>query len=315
MLKFIIKRCVSAIPVLLIVITLIFFIMRIIPGDPVDMILGDQAEPEEVEALRKQLHLDEPYIVQFKDYVVETLSGNWGVSYFNNKDVFENIKGRLEPTIVLTLYSMTISVLFGIPFGVLAARYRNTVIDYSLTVFASLFASIPGFWLALMMIYKFGVDLKWFPVMGYVRIAEGGLWKSLYHMTMPAVAIGMESIAGISRYTRTMMLDVLTEDYVRTASAKGLSDRKVFYKHALKNALSPVVTVFAMNIAGMLGGSTITESVYNIQGVGRLAYDSLMRRDYNQESAIVIFLSMILIIVNILLDIVYKWLDPKVELD
>jgi len=315
MLKFIIKRVLSAIPVLLIVIALIFVLMRIIPGDPATLILGEDASPEDVENLRERMGLNDPMIVQFKDYFVDIFSGDWGTSLYNSKPVFGNIRDRMEPTIVLTLYSTIISVSIGIPFGILAARNRNSALDYVLTTVSVFGLSVPMFWLGIMMVYLFGVRLGWMPVQGYKTIADAGLGAALYHLTMPAVAIGFQHVASTSRYTRSTMLDVLENDYVKTARAKGLADNTVFYKHALKNALSPVVTTIGFSMASMLGGTAVSESVFNIPGMGKLAYDSLMRRDYPQEQAIILFVAAIFIVTNILMDIIYKWLDPRIELD
>ena len=315
MLKFILMRLFSAIPVLLIVVTLVFFMMRIIPGDPAAMILGDLASPEDLENLRQRMGFNDPLPVQYIKYVRDIAIGSWGNSYNNGKLVFDNIKDRLEPTIILMLYSTVISVCIGIPIGVIAAQYRNSSLDYLLTT-ASVFAlSVPMFWLGIMMVFLFGVQLMWFPVQGYVPIANGGLKNALYYLTMPSIAVGFQHVASISRYTRSTMLDVLNNDYIRTARAKGLAENRVMYKHALKNALSPVITLIGFSMAGMLGGTVVVEMVFNIPGMGKLAYDSLMRRDYNQEQAIILFIAIIFIFVNILMDIIYKILDPRIELD
>ena len=222
---------------------------------------------------------------------------------------------RMEPTILLMLYSTFLSVSIGIPFGIIAAKRRNSLADYSLTTISIFGTSIPVFWLGIMMIYLFGVKMMWFPVQGYIPIEKDGLWQSLYSLTMPSFALGFQHISSIARYTRSTMLDVMNNDYVRTARAKGLTETKVYYKHALKNSLAPVVTLVGFSMAGMLGGSVVTETVFNIPGMGKLAYDSLMRRDYTQEQAIILFVAIIFILTNILLDIIYKWLDPRIELD
>ena len=315
MTRFVIKRLLSAIPVLFIVITLVFFMMRIIPGDPASQIMGDDADPVMVEALREKMGLNEPLSAQYVHFIVNTLKGNWGTSLFNNLPVFQNIMDRLEPTLMLTIYSTVISVCIGIPFGIIAAKKRNSVLDYALTTSAVLGLSIPGFWLGLMMVFYLGVMKRWFPVQGYTYLAEGGLKASLYSLTMPAIALSVQHISSITRYTRSMMLDVLNNDYIRTARAKGLIENKVFYKHALKNALAPVITQIGISIAEMMGGSTVTETVFNINGMGKLAYDSLMRRDYPQEQAIIMFVAILFIFTNIVLDIIYKTLDPRIEFD
>ncbi len=315
MLKFVIKRILSAVPVLLIVISLVFFMMRIIPGDPARLILGDEAKQEDVDALRERMGLNDPLGIQFLNYLKDIVKGDWGDSLQNHKPVFKNIRDHLEPTILLTLYASTLAIIVGIPFGVLAAKKRNSFLDYTLTTTAVFGLSAPSFWVGLMMVFYVGVRLRWFPVQGYTPIASGGLRGALYSLTMPAIALSIQYLSSFTRYTRSMMLDVMNNDYIRTARAKGLAERKVYYKHALKNALAPVITTVGFAIAGMLGGATITETVFHIPGMGRLAYQSLMRRDYTQEQAIILFVAIIFVFTNILLDIIYKLLDPRIEFD
>ena len=315
MLKFTIRRLLSAIPVTLIVISMVFALMRIIPGDPTIMILGEDAEPQEYEELRDRMGLNDPLIVQYVRYMKDILTGDWGTSYYNQKPVFENIFSRWEPTILLTIYSTTLAVVIGIPVGVISARKRNSILDYTVTTVSAIGISAPGFWVGLMMVYLFGVQLRWFPVQGYTTIAEGGLAGALYSLTMPAMCLSLSHQATLCRYTRTMMLDVLNNDYIRTGHAKGLSEKVVYYKHALKNAAAPVVTNIGFAIASKLGGSAVIETVFNIPGVGKFAVESLGRRDYDQEQAIILFVSILLIFTNILLDIIYKMLDPRIEFD
>ena len=242
MLKFTIRRILSAIPVTLIVISMVFALMRIIPGDPTIMILGEEATPEEYAELRERMGLNDPLIVQYVRYMKDILTCNWGVSYYNQKPVFENIFSRWEPTILLTIYSTTLAVVVGIPIGVIAAKKRNSILDYTVTTVSAVGISAPGFWIGLMMVYLLGVKLQWFPVQGYTPIAEGGLGGALYSLTMPAFCLSLSHQATLCRYTRTMMLDVINQDYIRTGHAKGLAEKVVYYKHALKNAVAPVVT-------------------------------------------------------------------------
>ena len=244
----------------------------------------------------------------------DIVSGNWGNSYHNGRPVFENIRKRLEPTILIVVYSTVISVVLGITLGILSARFHNSFLDYTLTTVSVFGLSVPMFWFGVMLLFLFGVRLRWFPVQGYRTIAEVGLLGSLKYLTMPSVAVGLQ-MASITRYTRSMMLEALGNNYIRTAHAKGLSERVVFYKHALKNALSPVVTTIGFSMASMLGGTVVAEMVFNIPGMGKLAYDSLIRRDYPQEQAIILFMTIVFVAVNIIMDIIYKWLDPRIELD
>ncbi len=315
MLKYVIKRLLSAIPVLLIVVSLVFFLMRIIPGDPAALMLGDDYTMEEYEMIREQLGLNKPMIQQYVEYIFGILSGNWGNSLFNSQPVLKNIQSKMEPTILVTVYSTIIAVVIAIPFGIISARRRNTPIDYSLTFLSVIALSLPSFWLGLMLIYAICVKTGLFPVQGYKFISEVGLWKSLHYLTIPCLVLGFRSVGSLTRYTRSTMLDVLGNDYIKTARAKGLAENKVYYKHALKNAMAPVVTNIGVHIASLLGGATITENVFNIPGMGKLAYESLMRRDYNQEQAIILFVALVFILMNILLDIIYNVLDPRVRFE
>lgn len=315
MLKFIVKRLFSAIPVLLVVITIVFLLMRVIPGNPAALILGDDANPKDIERLKEEMGLNRPILEQYLEYLKDIISGDWGTSFYNGQPVFKNIAARLEPTVLIMLYSTLISVTIGIPLGIIAARRRNSIWDYSLTSFSVLGLSIPMFWLGIMMVYLFGVQLRWMPVQGYKTVSEAGLRTALYYLSMPSVAIGLQHVASIARYTRSTMLDVLENEYIRTARSKGLQENKIYYKHALKNALSPVVTLIGFSMATMLGGTVVVESVFNIPGMGKLAYDSLLRRDYSQEQAIILFVAIVFILVNIIMDIIYKYLDPRIELD
>lgn len=315
MLKFLIRRIVSALPVLLIVVTLIFFLMRVVPGDPALMILGKDADMAAVERLRETMGLNDPLIVQYLRYVRDIVSGNWGDSYYNSVPVFTNITTRLEPTVLIMICTVLISIVFGVPIGIIGAVKRNSFLDYSLMTVSVLGLSIPIFWTSIMLSFFLGAKLGWFPSLGYVAIAKKGFGNALRYVALPSFALGFQSIASIARYTRSTMLDVLGQDYVRTAKAKGLGLGKVRYKHALRNALAPVVTHLGINIASLLGGATVCETVFNVNGMGKLAYDSIVRRDYPQVQAIVLAVAIVYVLINILIDIVYKLLDPRVQLN
>ncbi len=313
MAKFLLKRILSAIPTLLIVLVLVFALMRMIPGSAVLGLLGDDATAEEIYELEEEMGLHDPLIVQLLRYMKEIVTGDWGTSYYNGRGVFENMGNRFEPTILIALCSTIITVVIGVPFGVISATRRNTFLDYAITTFSLLFLIVPGFWLGAMMVYVLGFKLAIFPLDGYRFIKDAGLLTSLYHVAMPCMALGLSHVASTCRNTRSAMLDVLNQDYIRTARAKGLSKAKVQYKHALKNVISLIATLIFGSVATMLGGSTMVEKVFNIEGIGKLAYDSLMRRDYPQEQAIVLFMAFIFIAMNIFLDIIYKLVDPRVD--
>lgn len=315
MFKFIVKRVLSAIPVLLIVVFITFFLMRMLPGDVAVQILGHDAPPGDLEILRETLGLNEPKLVQFWDYIQGILHGDLGTSLYNNLPVMENILNSLEPTILIMIFSILISVVIGIPVGVISAVHRNSVLDYLLMTVSVLGLSIPVFWSGIMLAYYVGTLWGILPNMYYVPIATGGLGEAIRSIILPSAALGFQSIASIARYTRSTMLDTLGEDYIRTARAKGLAERVVLYQHALKNAMSPVITHIGTNMASLMGGACVIETVFGINGMGKLAYDSLLRRDYTQVQAIILVVALVYIVINLVVDILYKVFDPRVELN
>lgn len=279
------------------------------------MIDEENMTPEAIAEMEARLGLDKPLWEQFAVYVRDIITGNWGISYMNGRDVLENIKGRLEPTIMIALTSTVITVVLGIPMGVFAATHRNSWLDYTLSSAALVFRTVPAFWLCAMMIYFISFKTGLFPVQGYVAVAKGGFFKAMHCVALPSIALGLSHVAATARHTRSSMLQVLGEDYVRTAKAKGLSLLKIRYKHALRNTASLIVTTVGTSLATMLGGSTVVEKVFNIEGIGKLAYDSLIKRDYPQEQAVILFAALIFIGLNIVLDILYKVIDPRVSFD
>ncbi|MBU5435175.1 ABC transporter permease [Pseudoflavonifractor sp. MSJ-37] len=315
MLKYIVKRILSAIPVLLIVVFITFFMMRMLPGDVAVLILGRDASPGDLAILRETLGLNKPYLVQFVDYIGDLLRGDWGVSLYNNVPVFDNIRSSLEPTVLIMILSILISVVIGIPVGIISAVKRNSVLDYLLMSVSVLGLSIPVFWSGIMLAYYIGTVAGILPNMYYQSIAQVGLAGAVRCVILPSVALGFQSIASIARYTRSTMLDVLGDDYIRTARAKGLPERVVLYQHALKNAMSPVITHIGTNMASLMGGACVIETVFSINGMGKLAYDSLIRRDYTQVQAIILVVALVYIVINLLVDLLYKLFDPRVELN
>ena len=312
--KYILKRVLSAIPVLIIVVFITFFLMRLLPGDVAVQILGHDAPPGDLEILRETLGLNKPKLVQFAEYLQGLIHLDLGTSMYNNLPVMENIMNSLEPTVLIMIFSILISVVVGIPVGVVSAVRRNGVLDYILMTISVLGLSIPVFWSGIMLAYYVGTIKGWLPNMYYVPIATGGLGEAIRSVILPSVALGFQSIASIARYTRSTMLDVLGDDYIRTARAKGLSERLVRYQHALKNAMAPVITHIGTNMASLLGGACVIETVFSINGMGKLAYDSLLRRDYTQVQAIILVVALVYIVINLVVDILYKVFDPRVEL-
>lgn len=314
--KFVIKRFLSAIPVLLIILILVFCLMRMIPGNPMYSIQADaNMTEEELHMLQEKYGLNGTIFEQFFAYIKRIAKGDWGTSYFNGQPVFENIFARMEPTILITIMSTFITLILGVPIGMYAATHHNSKLDYILSSTSMLFTIVPSFCFGVGLLYIFSFKLKLFPLYGYQYIEKVGLWESMRHVFLPSLAIGLSGMAGYARHTRSQMLDVLNSDYIRTARAKGLPDRLVYYRHALRNVLSFMITMVSGTITVNLGGATVLEKVFNIQGVGLLSYSSLFGKDYPQEQAILIFFASIFVFMNIFLDIVYKILDPRVELD
>ena len=304
------------IPVLLLTLVLVFFLMRMIPGNPLYSMFEDETLTKaEIDLLSEKYGFNDPIWKQFLDYFRNILRGDWGTSYFNDQPVFQNIFDVMEPTLLITLYSSVISLVIGVPFGILAATHRNSWIDYAVSSTSMVATVIPGFCVGIGLLYLLAFKHPIFPLVGYTSIAKGGFWKSMYSLTLPSCAIGLSGVASLCRHTRSQMLDVLNADYIRTARAKGLHERLVNYRHALKNVLAVIITLVSNTVVTHLGGSTVIETVFSINGVGMLSYASLNRRDYAQEQAILLFFALIFIVMNILLDIIYKMLDPRIELD
>jgi len=313
LLSFIIRRLLSAIPILLIVAFIVFFLVHLIPGDPAEVMLGPEATPDEVAALRTKLGLDQPLPVQFTKYFTNMLRGDLGDSLHYGKPVTVALAERLEPTIILVFYSIFIAVLIGIPLGVVAAVNRNRIIDKLAMILSMIGISTPGFWLGLNLVLIFSVYNKVFPSVGYIPIAEGGLLKSLYYLTLPSLALGLQRSASVARVTRSSMLDVLNNDYVRTARAKGVAEGRVIFKHALKNAMNPIITQIGISIAYLAGGAVVIETIFNIPGIGQLAFDSIKRRDYPLIQGHILFVATAYIFINLVIDLMYKLFDPRVD--
>ena len=314
--KYILKRAILLIPTLFVVITLVFALMRLTPGTPATVILAERGEvisSENIEMVEDELGLNDPILVQYVRYVKGIVTGDWGNSYFTDTPVFQNILDVWEPSILITLFSITITVFIAIPLGVLTAIHRNTAFDFIASVLAMISMSIPVFCFGLIMSYVFGFRIKIFPTNSYFWLKEGNTWNSIRHILLPSIVLGLSHVGSMLRFTRSTMLDVLSQDYIRTAKAKGLPRRKVYYKHALKNTMSTVATLVVNSIVVMLGGSTITEKVFNIRGMGTLALKALNDRDYQQEQAIVLLMAFIFLGVSLLMDVFYKLLDPRIE--
>jgi len=309
---FLVRRVASVIPVLFIVAVFAFLIVHLTPGDPASYMLGPLASPAQINALRETLGLNQPLPVQFERWFVAALHGNLGTSIFMAIPVPVAIWQRVEPTALLTCLAVLVELGIGIPAGILAATRRNTWIDQVTMAGTALGLSTPSFWLGLNLIFLFGVQWRWLPVAGYVpvHVSVIGAVRSLL---MPACSLGIISAALVARMTRSSMLDVLSQDFVRTARSKGLADRVVVWRHALQNATLPVLTVVGNSFAGLLGGLVVTEQVFAIPGVGLLIINAVLHRDYPVIQGALLYVVTLYVVLNVLIDVLYAVVDPRIR--
>jgi peptide/nickel transport system permease protein len=312
MASFIFKRLLSIIPVMLFVAVFVFLMLRMTPYDPAAIIAGDNANAAQVEAIRKSLGLDQPILSQFFIWMSQILQGNFGESFFFKKTVTSLIADRIEPTLSLSLLTIILSVLIAVPLGVLAAYRQGTWIDRVVMGFSVLGFSVPVFVIGYLLIYAFAINIGWLPVQGYQNFGDG-IWNWFRHLILPSITLSVIYVALIARMTRTSMLEVLSEDYVRTARAKGQTEVKVLFRHALRNAAVPIVTIIGIGIALLIGGVVVTESVFSIPGLGRLTVDSVLARDYPTIQAVILLFSFVYVLINLAVDLIYTVLDPRIR--
>jgi len=312
MLELIGRRLLSLVIVMSIVGIIVFTLMYVAPGDPAAVMLGPLASPDDVARLREQLGLNQPLPIQLGRWAIRVVQGELGESIFLNQPVTTSIAQRVEPTLALTVLSLIVAIGLGVPFGIISAVRTGTVIDQTFAVLAVLGVSMPEFWLAINLMLLIGQYLGWLPVAGYTPLWESPL-QWLRSLVLPALAIGLVQSALISRITRSAMLDVLSQDYIRTARAKGLSERVVVYRHALQNALVQGVTVIGVVLAVLLSGAVVVETVFNIPGLGRLLITSVLRRDYPVIQGIALLVSAVYVLVSLLIDILYVYLNPRIK--
>ena len=313
MFSYILIRSLSSLVTLLVVCVVAFGIVHFTPGNPASIILGEMATAAEVEALSERLGLNRPMAVQFVDWLTDLARGDLGESLFFDESVLSLIWSRREPTLLLLVLSLTIATLIGVPAGIFAALRRNTFGDQFFSVFALLGVAVPNFWLGLMLILVFSVSLNLFPSGGYREIADVGLWPAVRHMILPSLTLGFAEAALISRVTRAAFLEVSDLDFVRTATSKGLPRGAVVLKHVLRNALIPIITVIALSAAALLGGAVVTETVFTLPGIGRLVITSVSQRDYPVVQGIVLLAAVAYVVINLLVDLCYAFIDPRVE--
>lgn len=312
MLAYIIRRILASIPVMVVVALFVFLLLRLTPGDPAAIIAGDMATPAQLEQIRQNLGLNEPLVTQFVTWSGQLLSGDFGRSLISKTPVLTLIHQRLEPTLSLAIVTMIITLLLSIPMGVVAAWRHATLTDSAIMAISVLGFSIPVFVTGYILIQIFAIDLRVFPIQGFRSISDG-FWPFFERIVLPALTLATIYIALIARMTRAAMLDVLGEDYIRTARAKGLSERIVLFRHALRNAAVPILTVVGTGFALMISGVVVTESVFNLPGLGRLTVDAILARDYPVIQALILLTSGIYVVINLLIDISYAFMDPRIR--
>ena len=312
MLAFIARRALATIPVMAVVAIFVFLLLHLGPGDPATIIAGDYASPADIERIRERLGLDDPLYIQFANWIGRLAQGDLGVSIFSNLPVSTLIAQRIEPTLALSIFTLIIAITVAVPLGVVAAWRSGSWIDRGVMGFAVAGFSTPVFVLAYLLIYGLSLKLKIFPLQGYVSIADG-LWPFLHRLILPSVTLSVIFIALFARITRASMLDVLGEDYIRTAHAKGLPEHVVLMRHGLRNAAVPIITVIGTGFALLVGGVVVTESVYNIPGLGRLTVDAVLRRDYPVIQGIILVFSGLYVLVNLIVDVLYTVFDPRIR--
>lgn len=317
--NYIFKRILVAIPTLLIISFMIFSLLYITPGDPVLLMLGSgdtqSVSQEQYDAVRAELGLDKPFIQRYMDFITGAVTGDLGTSYITGEDVFDTVMMRMPATLILTVASVLVGLLVAVPLGILAAAKHNSIWDSIATFLATIGVSLPKFWFGLVLIIYFSLRLKIFPSQGIAYIDRDGVGAFLSHLFLPAVSLGLGLAATQTRMIRSSMLEVLNQDYIRFAKSKGFKDKIVIIRHAFKNAMIPVVTVLGSEIGALLGGAVVTETIFSWPGVGRLAMNSIARRDYPMIQGNTLILCAIFLLINLFVDIIYAWLNPRIRLN
>lgn len=313
--RYLLKRCLGALVVMWAVATLVFFMLRAVPGDPITAMLFDTGDPAAVEELRERYGLDKPTYVQYFKWLANILKGDFGASIYGSRvPVSRIIIEALPRTLSLTALGFTLAMVIAVPAGLLSALKRNTPTDYAVTTLAFLGLSMPDFWLAILLIIIFAANLHWLPAIGYVPLAEG-FWPWFSHLILPSIAVGAAFSAVIARMIRSAMLEVLTTDYMRAARAKGLLERTLVLRHALPNALIPVVTVMGIALALLMAGAVVVENVFAIKGIGRVLIQGILNRDYPVVQGAILVVSAIFVFANLAVDVAYTVIDPRIRYD
>jgi len=309
---FIVRRLGGMLVTMFIISTLVFIITNVVPGSPAALILGEDRTPDQVEALNRELGLDQPFPVRYVQWLGDLLTGDFGTSYYNDNSVAEVIAGRIEPTLMLTFSSALLAIAIGIPLGIVAAVYQGSRLDYASMVAALIGAALPNFWLGLLLILLFSLYWQLLPAAGYQSILDnpGETWR---YLILPAITLGASHAGVIARMARANLLEVMNADYLRTARSKGLRERRVIIGHALRNSMIPTFGVVGVALALMIGGSIVTEAVFAIPGIGRLLIESVLRRDFPMIQGVILLIALLVALVNLAVDIIYAILDPRIR--
>ena len=313
--KYLLKRLLSLIPVLFVVSLAIFLLIHLVPGDPAAAILGDEASPEQIAALRETLGFNDPLPVQYLHWIGGLFRGDWGTSFFMEGTMLEIIGSHVIPTLQQTLVAVGFATLVGVPLGMIAAVRHGSLSDRIISAFSSVGISLPSFLMGLCLVLLISVKLRWLPSSGYKSIADFGWLTHIRSMLLPGIALGFIEMGLIIRMTRSSMLEILNADYMRMAKAKGVSRRKMFFRHALMNAMIGILTVVGLSFISCRGGATVTETIFNIPGLGKLTLNAVMRRDYEVVQAVVLLVSLMNVLCTLILDLLYALVDPRVRLD
>ncbi len=315
MTQYIIRRLIHSVIIVWGCATIVFFLLRAIPGDPIIQMLGPEYTPEAADALRNKLGLDEPVVIQYFRWLGNMLRGDLGSSITGAESVRDAILTGLPRTMSIALLAFLIATAIAIPTGVLAALHRNSFADFAVSTFAFVGVSMPSFWFGIILILVFSVQLNWLPSLGYASLTEDGFWEWLSHLILPSLAIGAGYAAILMRFVRAGLLEALSSDYIRTARAKGLSERRVVITHGLRNSLIPVVTVAGIQIALLLSGAVVIETVFSIRGIGRLLVGAIFDKDYPMVQGAILVVAVIFVGANLLVDIAYTLIDPRIKYD
>lgn len=310
---FLLRRLSLMVIVLFLVSVIVFGLVNILPGDPAMLMLGVEATPETLEALREEMGLNDPVYVRYFDWVGGVIQGDLGYSIQDHSPVMEILVNKIPVTLELTVMSFLIAIMIALPIGIISAIRKGSALDYTSTIFALTGVSLPSFWLGILLIYVFAITLGWFPPSGYVPLGENFL-KSIMLMLLPAITLGTRMSAEMMRMIRSSLLEVLESDFIRTGYAKGLLERSVVFGHALKNALIPVLTVSGLQLTTLFGGTVIVETIFAVPGLGRLILDSILTRDYPVVQGVVLFMAFSVVCINFFIDILYSILDPRIKL-